>query len=148
MSTFFVVRSANIALKYFWRTVIFTFFFPIITIFPGCRILPCNLSPRNSAFLRLHFWFCSFWSPIPLILQETSDQTCSQWFLTQEKNLEFFFSWGWSYSSTIPTLFLSTFFSESLTWLSTQVWALQLVLLGMDFSLFSGIMKFTAFPIS
>ena len=115
MSTFFVVRSANIALKYFWRTVIFTFFFPIITIFPGCRILPCNLSPRNSAFLRLHFWFCSFWSPIPLILQETSDQTCSQWFLTQENNLEFFFFWGWSYSSTIPTLFLSTFFSESLT---------------------------------
>ena len=85
MSTFFVVRSASITLKYFWRTVIFTFFFPIITIFPGCRILPCNLSPRNSAFLRLHFWFCSFWSPIPLILQETSDQTCSQWFLTHSR---------------------------------------------------------------
>ena len=85
MSTFFVVRSASIALKCFWRTVIFTFFFPIITIFPGCQILPCNLSPRNSAFLRLHFWFCSFWSPIPVILLETIDQTCSQWFLTHSR---------------------------------------------------------------
>ena len=145
MSTFFVVRSASIALKCFWRTVIFTFFFPIITIFPGCQILPCNLSPRNSAFLRLHFWFCSFWSPIPVILQETIDQTCSQWFLTHSRI--FFFFWGWSYSSTIPTLFLSTFFLESLTCLPTQVWALH-TLLDMDFSLFSSIMKFTASPIS
>lgn len=108
MSTFFVVRSASIALKYFWRTVIFTFFLPIITIFPGCQILPCNLSPRNSAFLRLHFWFCSFWSPSPLILQETSDQTCSQWFLTYSR---FFFFLGmilFQYRSN--SISLNTFF--------------------------------------